>query len=149
LLKLAQEKPALIDIELETLKINDDLADSLEGSTTRILVSWHNFDTTPPSEDLVKVINEMRVFSNYIKIVTMARNIGDSFRLLDLYDASIGLYAIIFAMGEPGIITRILCTLSGSAPFTYASLEKPTAPGQIPLSEMKRLYSRIFKDRKI
>ena len=34
-------------------------------------------------------------------------------------------------MGEAGVLSRILCTLIGNAPFTYASLDKALAPGQL------------------
>ena len=143
LLRLANEKPALVDVELEALKRNDALADSLEASGARILVSWHNFDETPVTEELINIIGEMRKFSNYIKVVTMAKRLADSLRLINLYEKTAGLQAIIFAMGEAGAITRILCTVAGNAPFTYASLGKPIAPGQIPLADMKRLYDLI------
>ena len=58
-----------------------------------------------------------------------------------MYDeTSTGLHPIFFAMGEAGAISRILCTLVGNAPFTYASLDKVIAPGQLTVQQMKKLY---------
>ena len=79
-------------------------------------------------------------------MVTTANGIEDSIRILDLYKNAPGLVLIAFAMGESGILSRIFSTLlkrTATAPFTYAALEKPIAPGQMTLEQMKRLYNRI------
>jgi 3-dehydroquinate dehydratase-1 len=73
----------------------------------------------------------------------MAHSIEDSLRMLELYDTAIGLSPIFFAMGEAGVISRILCPVIGNAPFTYASLEKSIAPGQLTLKQMKKLYDKM------
>jgi len=140
--KLAEKRPMLVDVELETLQKNDNLADYLELANIPVLVSWHNFEGTPATEDLSKILTEMRLYSNYAKIVTMAKSVSDSLRLLDLYENAIGLYPIIFAMGEAGVLTRVLCTMYG-APFTYAALETAVAPGQLTVAQMRKLYDRI------
>jgi 3-dehydroquinate dehydratase I len=139
--KLAEQKPMLLDVELHTLQENDELADFLENMP--ILVSWHDFQSTPPSDELADVLAEMRIYSNYVKVVTMAKSIEDSLRLLDMYEGTIGLNPIIFAMGEAGVISRVLCTIVGNAPFTYASLDKAVAPGQLTVKQMRKLYGRL------
>jgi 3-dehydroquinate dehydratase I len=139
--KLAQQKPMLLDVELDTIKENDELADFLEK--TPILVSWHDFQQTPPSDELAHILSEMRIYSNYVKVVTTAKSIEDSLRLLELYESTTGLHPVIFAMGDAGIVSRILCTIVGNAPFTYTSLEKAVAPGQLTVKQMRKLYDRI------
>ena len=53
-------------------------------------------------------------------------------------------------MGEAGVLSRILCTLIGNAPFTYASLDKALAPGQLTGHEqMKKLHDKIIRGSKI
>jgi 3-dehydroquinate dehydratase-1 len=47
-------------------------------------------------------------------------------------------------MGEAGIISRILCTVFGNAPFTYAALEKAISPGQLTIKQMRKLYDRTI-----
>jgi 3-dehydroquinate dehydratase I len=144
LLKLAEVKPMLLDVELNTLKDNDALVDCLEKQRTRLLVSWHDYKKTPSKETIADILLEMRTYSNYVKIVTTAEIIEDTLRLLEMYyETSPGLYPIFFAMGEAGVISRILCTLVGNAPFTYASLEKAIAPGQLTVQQMKKLYKMI------
>ncbi len=143
LMKIAEEGPMLADIELDSLKNNDDLADFIENLKTPILVSWHDFNRTPPSDEIADILSEMRVYSNYVKIVTMAHSIEDSLRLLSLYENTTGLHPIIFAMGEPGVLSRVLCTVVGNAPFTYATLENAIAPGQLTVKQLRKLYDRL------
>lgn len=143
LYRLIEQEPMLIDVEFDTLKKNDELADLLEGKKSPLLVSWHDFEKTPPSDYIADLISEMRIYSNYVKIVTTAQSIEDSLRLLDLYETAIGLSPIFFAMGDAGVISRLLCNIIGNAPFTYASLEKIIAPGQLTVQQMKKLYDKI------
>jgi 3-dehydroquinate dehydratase-1 len=143
LYRLAEQEPMLVDVELDTLKKNDELADFLEGKKSPLLVSWHDFEKTPPSDYIADLLSEMRTYSNYVKIVTTAQSIEDSLRLLELYETAMGLSPIFFAMGDAGVISRLLCNIIGNAPFTYASLEKIIAPGQLTVQQMKKLYSKM------
>lgn len=90
----------------------------------------------------------MSKYSNYVKLVTTARNSNDNFKILALYDNNIKTKLIAFAMGEHGISSRLLCTLYGNAPFTYASLDTPLAPGQLDIGVMKKIYDTISKNLK-
>jgi 3-dehydroquinate dehydratase I len=141
--KLSMARPMLLDVEYRTIKNNDYLADFLTSQPTPILISWHDFKCTPPTNRLVDILNGMKIYSNYAKIVTTARETHDALRVLDLYEDVTGLELIAFAMGEFGVISRILCTIIGNAPFTYASVNSNTAPGQLGLSRMRRLFDRI------
>lgn len=140
--KLYDLHPMLLDVEYDTIINNTSLNNYLQNKSN-VLISWHNFFRTPSNEYLEKKINDMKKFSNNIKVVTMAKNVNDSFRLLNLYDKFKNSNLITFAMGDYGIISRILCTIYGKSPFTYASLEKTIAPGQLSVIEMRRIYERI------
>jgi 3-dehydroquinate dehydratase-1 len=141
--RLAEQRPMLLDVELHTLQENDELADFLESQKTPVLVSWHDFEETPPSDKIADLLSEMRIYSNYVKIVTTAKSVDDSLRLLELYGTATGLHPIFFAMGEAGVVSRVMCTVTGNAPFTYASLEKAVAPGQLPVKQMRDLYDNL------
>jgi 3-dehydroquinate dehydratase-1 len=143
--RMAQERPMFVDIELDSLRENDSLADYIDIQKTRVLVSWHDFQSTPPADDISDILSEMRVYSNFVKVVTTAKTIADSLRLLELYNGTSDLHAIIFAMGDAGVLSRVLCPIVGNAPFTYASLDSAVAPGQLTLVEMRKLYDRIGK----
>ncbi|MEM3160870.1 MAG: type I 3-dehydroquinate dehydratase [Nitrososphaera sp.] len=144
--KLAEAKPMLVDVELDTLKVNDNLADYLELASIPTLVSWHDFEKTPPNEELSSILTEMRIFSTYVKVVTTAKSVDDSLRLMALYEGALGLHPIIFAMGEAGVLTRVMSALYG-APYTYAALDRAVAPGQLTLAQMRKLYDGIKGNR--
>lgn len=140
ILKLVAEyDPYLLDVEYNTISRNRDLYQYLKGSRARILVSWHDFAKTPGEKELRSMAKKMSKFSKNIKMVTTARTIGDTLRVLGLYKHARSGRMVAFAMGDYGRMSRILCTRLGS-PFTYVSLGKPIAPGQFSLDEMKSIF---------
>ena len=142
ILKLISEfEPYLIDVEYNTLMKNKELVKYLKSRKTRMLVSWHDFTKTPNEYTLRSMFKKMSKYSNNIKIVTTAKTIDDTIRILSLYKISTRKISLIsFAMGDFGRMSRILCTKLGS-PYTYVSLGKPVAPGQFSLKEMKSILS--------
>jgi 3-dehydroquinate dehydratase-1 len=48
-------------------------------------------------------------------------------------------------MGELGILSRVLCNVIGDSPFTYATIEKAVAPGQLTINQMRSIYSLFHK----
>lgn len=141
--KMAMTRPMLLDIEISTLKKEKGIRKFLSENSYPILVSSHDFKKTSSPSALLEKFEEMRNYSNYVKMVTTARSIEDNFKLLSLYDNNDYTRLIAFAMGEPGILSRILCNLYGDSPFTYASLGKPLAPGQLDIVLMKKIYNAI------
>jgi 3-dehydroquinate dehydratase I len=144
--KLALARPMLLDVEYTSISKNNELADFMDENRVRILVSWHDFQGTPGKEILINLIDKMRIYSNFIKIVTTAKSIDDSINIMELYgivDSTINLVA--FSMGELGIITRVLCNIVGDCPFTYATIDKAVAPGQLTIDQMKSIYSLFHK----
>ncbi len=140
ILKLVAEyEPFLLDIEYNTIRRDKSLADYIKTTRTNMLISWHNFKSTPSINILKRRLEQMKLFSNYVKIVCNARTIHDATKMLSLYrDNSINL--ISFAMGDQGRITRILSLYLGS-PYTYVSQGKPVAPGQFSLDEMNKIIT--------
>ena len=141
--KLAMAKPMLLDIEYSTIQSNDDLANYCKTQKIPVLLSWHDFEKTPPKDQLRCMLEKMRVYSNHIKMVTTAINIVDALRILDLYENAVESNLIAFSMGEAGIISRIMCTIIGKSPFTYAALEESIAPGQLTVVQMRDIYDKI------
>jgi 3-dehydroquinate dehydratase / shikimate dehydrogenase len=101
----------------------------------RVLLSTHDFDRTP---DLPRSVNPSAHGAvDAVKIAAEARSIRDSVRLLQLARNSHNFVAV--PMGEVGLPARILALRQGSA-LAYAPVAAATAPGQVSLDEMKRLY---------
>ena len=137
ILKLISDyNPFLLDVEYNTLKKDKNLRQYLKKSKTDILVSWHDFKKTPSMNKLNFHLSEMKKLSNFVKIVTVAKSMNDTSRILSLYNRASKIKLIAFAMGEQARFSRILCIHLGS-PYTYVSLGKAVAPGQFSLNEIK------------
>ena len=137
---IAEYNPFLLDVEFNTLKKNSALVKYLKTTKTKLLVSWHDFKKTPNAEELKKRLCEMSKFSSNVKIVSTAKSMNDSTRMLELYSKKGKNNLISFAMGDFGRISRILCLYLGS-PYTYVSLGKAVAPGQFSVDEVKKIMN--------
>ena len=137
---IAEYNPYLLDVEFNTIRKNKDLRQYLKKTKTDLLVSWHDFKKTPDENSLRMKLKQMSKFSKNVKIVTTAKAIGDSMKVLSLYKNLPKNHSLIaFVMGDSGRMSRILCTQFGS-PYTYVSLGKPVAPGQFSLDEVKSIF---------
>lgn len=134
---IAAARPFLLDVEYAALKGSPMLAGYLRRGRTRILVSWHDFESTPRSDKLRRIMLGMSGYSRYVKMACMAKKPEDVSRMLNMYAAKGDTNLIAFSMGDLGKASRILCLLLGS-PYTYASLGAPVAPGQMDIGSVKR-----------
>ncbi|MBP8605324.1 MAG: shikimate dehydrogenase [Phycisphaerae bacterium] len=132
----------MVDIELRNFRHPDAysvLKAALEDSRTRLILSCHNFDG--PFDNLNLLYESMLALypAAIPKLVYYARHINDCFAALNLLKSA-DTPAIVFCMGPAGQITRILSKKFGAF-LTFACLEEEaTAPGQIPVHQMKSLY---------
>ncbi len=102
----------------------------------RILLSYHNFRSTPPN--LARVARKLeRAPHDATKIAAHCRTIRDAARVLDLARGRRD--RVIVPMGELGIAARILALRAGSA-LAYAPVALATAPGQSSLEDLSDLY---------
>lgn len=104
-----------------------------------VILSSHNFDGRP--DRLGNLILEMNARPGTInKIVWKARTIRDNIEVFELL-AEKQKPTIALCMGEAGLISRVLAKKFGAF-LTFASLGRghESAPGQITVADMKRLY---------
>jgi 3-dehydroquinate dehydratase-1 len=146
--ELIELKPAFIDIEEKYYKKILDLIKHIKNENIKLIISWHNFNGTPSINKLKEIFEKIKEHGDIYKIVTNAKSINDNYKILSLYDylnSNEKNKLIAFCMGEKGLISRILCVFAG-APFTYASLfNQKTAPGQLSIIEMRKIYEIIKK----
>lgn len=134
----------LIDVEMRAFgEIKTQIKES-GLFPERVLISYHNFEKTPVDGVLKGFLRRLRVEGvKRVKIATMARDLSEALRVLSTIPRGreLGLEVIAFGMGEGARLSRILNLLLGS-PFTYVFPEqgKSVAPGQMVLSEAKKLY---------
>ena len=123
------------DLEVETLRQLPGQSVREYPVPSRVLLSVHDFERTPP---LPRAVNPpSRGGVDAVKVAAKARTIADSIRLLRLARHSRNFVAV--PMGEVGLPARILALREGSA-LAYAPVAEATAPGQVSLEEMAHLY---------
>ncbi|MEX0987293.1 MAG: type I 3-dehydroquinate dehydratase [Bacteroidales bacterium] len=145
-LKRAIELGAVyVDIEVESkAETIREIAAYAREKQTHVIISYHNFDSTPTLEELKSILTSCySAGGDVAKIACKVNSKNDSARLLSLY-AEPG-RKIVIGMGDAGKITR-LAALELGAEFTFAAVSEAaaTAPGQQTYSEllnMKKLLN--------
>jgi len=135
LMKAREADCAWCDLEVETLRELPDKSVRGYPVPEKVLLSMHDFLRTPAFP--TKFTLPARGGANAIKAAAMARNLSDAARMLRLARNSRDVVAV--AMGEIGLPARVLSLREGSA-LAYAPVGSATAPGQIPLRDLKHLY---------
>jgi 3-dehydroquinate dehydratase type I len=99
---------------------------------SRLIVSYHNFDETPA--DIDAVYDRVTALPAAVhKIVTRANTITDSLAIFKLLERARveGKHLIAMAMGQTGIITRVLGPSHGSFLPRVSASGKESAEGQL------------------
>ena len=139
--EVSEVKPAYIDIELKTKDVKRYVKKLKNFS--KLIVSLHDCDGKLSESDLRKAALKAMELGDYAKIITTAGNILDNVKVLSLYNDLPRERLIAFAMGELGIISRILSPIAG-APIVYTCLPgEQAAPGQLSIVEMKKLLKLV------
>ena len=123
-----------VDIEHDAVHLIGD------RGQTRLIVSQHDFAAMPA--DLGQLHRELgEKGADVVKTAGMAGSVLDSLRVLEALSES-QMPAIAIAMGEYGLISRLLSLRYESCVLTYASLDHggAVAPGQLSVSDMRDVY---------
>lgn len=142
--------PRYIDVELSTYQRSANIQqkvhlavgypDERRDLQTSLILSTHEFKGRPA--DLSRRILAMRSIpaAKVLKIAYLARSLRDNLELFDIL-ADRDRPTIALAMGEPGLMSRILAPKFGGF-LTFASLRPTTttAPGQPTLFELLHTY---------
>ncbi len=132
----AVDRARYIDVELKTI---EQMRDFASPADVKLIVSSHDFTGRPDKlHNLILQMNESRASIN--KIVWTARTVRDNLEAFDLLRTR-QKPTIALCMGEAGLISRVLAKKFGGF-LTFASLktDQETAPGQVPIDDIKRLY---------
>ena len=141
LMKAAQAGCQIIDLEVESAEEAKaaQLA-KLRSCGAALLISFHDFSRT---KGLEQAAERIEVFKpDYVKVVSTARNLADNLAVLRLIENhSLASHVVGIAMGEEGLVSRVLGPRAGAA-FTFASYSEgtETAPGQIAAQTLHDVY---------
>ena len=132
---------ALIDLEIESAEAcNAFELKTLRESDAALLISFHDFEKAIDPETVFARIH--RFEPDFVKIVSTAHSLTDSLKLLTwITERSDDAQVVGIAMGEEGVISRVLSLRAGSA-FTFAAAPDgaETAAGQMTVRTLKDLY---------
>ena len=151
LTKAAEAGCRIVDLEVESAEEAsprqlDQLREKLRAAGTAFLVSFHDFTRTKNLEQAAQRIEAFH--PDFVKVVSTARSLADNLAVLKLVaNVSRTAEVVGIAMGEEGMVTRILSLRAGAA-FTFASStdgietdsKQATAPGQLTLRALRDIY---------
>ena len=124
--------------------------ESTSAQGTRLILSYHNFGYTPGRDFLVQRFLEAdRLGADVAKVATMPRDRHDVLTLLAATaeaDAKARVPLISMAMGPLGAVTRMVGGAFGSS-LSFAIGEGSSAPGQIPIGDLRAVYDVIGRAR--
>lgn len=141
---------AYVDFELRAdPQLRNQLLQAMQSSPTRMILSWHDFKSTPTAKELAGIVGQMMDSGAHIgKIVTTAHSPADVLRVLNLQERALaaGFPLSCFCMGEAGRISR-LATLYLGGYMTYGALSdvRATAPGQLSIDRLYALCREFEK----
>lgn len=115
-------------------------------SDVKVILSHHDFKSTPPYNTLETILADMAAeHADIAKIAVMPQSAED---VLTLMSATLSMRKrlaipiVTMAMGQLGKISRIGGCLTGSA-ITFGSLGQASAPGQIDATFLKKILEEL------
>jgi 3-dehydroquinate dehydratase-1 len=101
------------------------------------VISYHDFEKTPPAAELASIITEAAELASIVKIATRVNKAADEEILRSLLAGKWKRPLCVIGLGPRGTATRLTFPKLGSC-LTYGYLDKPAAPGQISAAELTR-----------
>ena len=152
----------IVDMEVESAeeagpRALEEFREALHAAGTALLISFHDFAQT---KNLEQVATRIAAFHpEFIKLVSTAKSLADNLAVLKLIEEkSLSAQVVGIAMGEEGLVSRVLGPRAGAA-FTFASFSDKassdgagsdglaTAPGQVSSRTLRDLYRIDQLDR--
>jgi len=146
--KAAEAGCHIVDLEVESAEqaTRPQLAKfraALSAAGAVLLISSHDFTRTLRLEGLEQTAKRIAAFApEFVKVVSTARSLADNLAILHMIEnQSLSAHVVGIAMGEEGLISRVLGPRAGGA-FTFASAADgaQTAPGQVSARTLLDLY---------
>jgi 3-dehydroquinate dehydratase-1 len=129
LLLPALDHVSAIDVELKS-GLAGLLSPLAKKKNKGLLVSFHDFERTPPFEQLEQIVREAAKEGSVAKISTMVKSASDIEVLKRLLATRWEVPLCVIGMGSFGTPTRTEFPRLGSC-LTYGYLDEPVAPGQL------------------
>lgn len=115
----------------------------------KLIFSYHNFDDTPDEAFIYdKLVMAQEMGADIAKLAVMPKDYADVLRLLSATlkarTGAVKVPIVTMSMGPEGEVTRLAGGLFGSD-LTFAIGKEASAPGQIPIGELRQAMSVLYK----
>ena len=138
LFETALRQLTAVDVELRS-PILEQVSKLASRHQRALIVSYHDFQKTPPIDELKKAMTRAASYGTVAKIVTLTKSEEDVAVLRALLCENCSAALCVLGMGPLGPRTRIEFPRLGSC-LTYGYLDASVAPGQVSARElMERL----------
>jgi len=138
------EQADAVDIEIASDDLARDLVPRARAARRTVILSAHDFAATPPTDRLLALVERGEALgADVVKLAAHAESLDDVRRLLEVTLACRERGIATMSMGPIGALSRVFFGAAGSL-LTYASVGRPTAPGQLALAELSALVGRFF-----
>jgi len=125
-----------VDIEVSSNSINKTVIQQAHNKDKLAILSYHNFRTTPPLNELTEYANKaFSMKADVIKIATMANDRKDVRELLMFCQSWDKCPIVAISLGAIGAVSRFIGFLFKSC-LTYGYVHQPLAPGQVSIREL-------------
>ncbi|MBD8070827.1 type I 3-dehydroquinate dehydratase [Bacillus sp. PS06] len=140
----------MIDVELFTEEaMVKELVEIAHVNNVYVIISNHDFQQTPSKEEIISRLRKAQDIGGDVpKIAVMPQTERDVLTLLDATLTMKEQYAdrpiITMSMAGKGVISRLSGEIFGSA-VTFGAAKKPSAPGQVEVSELRNVLTLLHK----
>lgn len=140
--------PALVDAELTKGDlVMQTLAEAAHHCGAAIIGSRHDFQKTPPREELLKSLCHMRdLGADIVKYAVMPKTARDVLTLLDatltMKENHPEIPVVTMAMGKLGGASRVTGGVFGSC-ITFGAARHTSAPGQLPARQLDEFLTAL------
>lgn len=141
----------IIDVELS----NDEnyikeVINIAHENSTKVIISNHDFYKTPEREEILnRLCREQSLGADICKVAVMPKSRHDVLTLLEATCQMKEEYAkvpvVTMSMGGFGVVSRLCGEVFGSD-ITFGSVEKASAPGQIPADKLHEILEELHRN---
>lgn len=140
----------ILDLELFA---GDDyvrqIVEKAHKCNVKILMSNHDFDNTPDSDEIISRLDKMnKMGADIVKIAVMPHNARDVITLLSATEKAVRIIekpVVTMSMSGLGLISRLSGEIFGSA-ITFGAVKEVSAPGQINVDTLKYVLDIIHNN---
>lgn len=141
----------LLDVELGVAEyLGRGFIQNLKAQGAGLILSYHNFHKTPADGELLLKVSVMKQFAaDFGKLAVMPHELKDVLRFMNVsvqLTELTELPLILISMGDLGKTTRVSGELIHSV-MTFGSLRASSAPGQIPVEELRQVLDVMHMEK--